>query len=208
MLVKFIWEDWFFILRYVFIIGALLIGQLIQKTFLYPDIAFFIRDSATVLFRALQFDVIRVNSSKGIGVQFNDYAYATPEEVEVLHALLSAGCISFSFFLALTTDFSFHNLKKVIKERKVNIKTGFMIILKAILLLLLFLPYTFFRFIIIIMIFLLLWDTAFWSAHYAIAHDLIGNLILSFGTVLVYCYLMYKEYWKAQIEKIWPELKD
>lgn len=205
-----IWEDW--VLRCILIIGALVVGQLIEKALLYPDVAFFVRDGATFIFRAFQFDVIRVEiPGKGIGVQFNDYGHTTPE-VEVVHALLGAGCIVFSLFLALATDYSFHNLKKFLKkvfnEGNFDVQAGVKILLKAILLILLFLPFTFFRFVIIIIIFLLIWDTILWPAHMTIAHDIIGNLILTVGTVIIYCYLMYKEYWKAQIEKNLEKIKE
>lgn len=201
-MVKFIWEHWFFIIRLILILVALLAGALIQKVLLYPDIAILVRDAVTILFRSLNYEVIQVNSSKGIGVSFNDFfRYINPDEVDVLHGLLSAGCIVFSPFLAITTDYMLHNVKRFIENGNLDVHSGIKISLKIFILLLLFLPFTFFRFVIILIIFLILWDSVLWPAHYTIGHDIIGNWVLIPGIILIYCYLMYKDYWKTQINK-------
>lgn len=194
---KFNWEDWYFVLRMCFIVGALQAGLLIQ-TILYPDVAYIVRDAVASLFRSFDFSVIKRNSTKGIGISFNDYGYSTPTDVDVVHGLMSSGCIVVSPFLALATDYLFHNLKKFIEEDGVSVQTGFKILLKEFVILGLFLPFTFFRFVIILLVFLFLWNSPLWPIHYTIGHDLIGNIVLILGIILVYCYLMYLDYWKTQ----------
>ena len=187
----------------VLIFVALLAGELIQEVLLYPNIAIIVSDGVANLFRFLNYDVIRINSSKGVGVSFNDFfRRISPTDVDVLHGLMSASCIVFSPFLALTTDYFLHNLKKFIENKNVKIRSTIHAILKMCIILLLFLPFTFFRFVIILTIFLFLWDTVLWPAHYTIAHDIIGNWILILGIIFIYCYLMYSDYWKAQIIKL------
>ena len=113
------------------IVVALIIGLLIQEFFLYPVVAYLVRDVVTCLFRSIGFLIINVNSSKGVGLSFNDYVIITgPTEVDVLHGVLSASCISFAPFLALTTDYSIYRITKLINEEEIKFRTISNIIIK------------------------------------------------------------------------------
>lgn len=200
-MVKFIWKVWP-IIKLFLILVAILSRVFIQEVFLYPDIAVIVRDNVIIFFRYLNYDIVEVNSSKGIGVSFKDFfRYVTPTDVDILHGVLIAGCIVFWPFLALATDYLMHNIKKFIENENINIQSGIAVFLKMCIILLLFLPFTFFRYVIILIIFLFLWDSLWWPAHAAIGHQIIGNWILIPGIVLIYNYLMYKYYWKTQFNK-------
>lgn len=195
------WEYWYSIGRLVAIVAALLIGEYLQEALLYPDIAYMVRDAITLLFRRLNFTVIKVNSPKGIGVSFNDYArLITPTDPDVLHGALTAQCIVFSPFLALATDYFLHNYRKYIKGDKQQ--SGLKALIITGIILILFLPFTFFRFALILIIFLILWDSFLWPVHYFIGHDLIGTWILIPIIVLIYCFAMYRDNLKTQKDRI------
>lgn len=181
------------------ILVALILGGLITEFILYPKIAYLVRDTVSWVFRSVGFYIINVNSSKGIGLSFNDYVIITsPTEVDVLHGVLTAGCITFSPFLALATDYSIYHITKLINEEEIKFRTISSIIIKTCLLVFFFLPFTFFRFVLILMVFLLLWNTPLWAMHYSIGHDLIGNVILFTILISMYCFLVHSEYWKHQ----------
>jgi len=168
------------------ILVALILGGLITEFILYPKIAYLVRDAVSWVFRSIGFYIININSYKGIGLSFNDYVVRTSStEIDVLHGVLTAGCITFPPFLALATDYFSHHISKINNEEEIEFKIILRLVLKTLLLLIFFLPFTFFRFVLILLVFLLLWNTPLWAMHYSIGHDLIGNVILFTNLILL-----------------------
>ncbi|NHJ03101.1 MAG: hypothetical protein EAX86_13270 [Candidatus Heimdallarchaeota archaeon] len=200
---KFIWKDWdwYSVMKLIFLLLAILIGEEIQRIILYPEVALIVSDGVIFLFQCFGFNAARIETPKGIGVVF--YDHFNPTDVEVLHALMNAGCIVFSLFLALAMDYNLHNLKLYFIKDNKDTKQLIRHFLISGMVLILFFPSTFVRFLVILLIFLLLWNTPLWPLHYAIGHDLMGNWTLIFGTIILYCVFMYRDYWKTQISKTW-----
>ncbi|MFW9997474.1 MAG: hypothetical protein ACFFD4_35870, partial [Candidatus Odinarchaeota archaeon] len=167
-----------FVITMLILLAGLLVGDQLEEI-LYPATAYLIRDITGGILELAGLNVATVDHPKGKGLVLNDFRRVVNGEAESIHGLLSPHCVVIWPFTMITGYYLLRKVQPVLEgKEKRNETVNKQLFLKAALLVACSVPFSVLRFLVILIIFIILWNTPLWTYHYTIGHDITGSLLV------------------------------